>query len=83
YMQDGTVIRCNGYFLQAANTAEQSELVFADGQQLTHITFADTAAGGLAPVELTAQTTAIESIAPFLDTVAQTIAFPWGWLAGA
>ncbi|HAI1526804.1 TPA: Ig-like domain-containing protein [Escherichia coli] len=83
YMQDGTVIRCNGYFLQAANTAEQSELVFADGQQLTHITFADTAAGGLAPVELTAQTTAIESIAPFLDTVAQTSAFPWGWLAGA
>nr|WP_024256234.1 Ig-like domain-containing protein [Escherichia coli] len=83
YMRDGTVIRCNGYFLQAANTAEQSELVFADGQQLTHITFADTAAGGLAPVELTAQTTAIESIAPFLDTVAQTSAFPWGWLAGA
>ncbi|EKP7844478.1 Ig-like domain-containing protein [Escherichia coli] len=83
YMQDGTVIRCNGYFLQAANTAEQSEMVFADGQQLTHITFADTAAGGLAPVELTAQTTAIESIAPFLDTVAQTSAFPWGWLAGA
>ncbi|HFO6375028.1 TPA: Ig-like domain-containing protein [Escherichia coli] len=83
YMQDGTVIRCNGYFLQAANTAEQSELVFADGQQLTHVTFADAAAGGLAPVELTAQTTAIESIAPFLDTVAQTSAFPWGWLAGA
>ncbi|MBB6887218.1 Ig-like domain-containing protein [Escherichia coli] len=83
YMQDVTVIRCNGYFLQAANTAEQSEMVFADGQQLTHITFADTAAGGLAPVELTAQTTAIESIAPFLDTVAQTSAFPWGWLAGA
>ncbi|EOY4550931.1 Ig-like domain-containing protein [Escherichia coli] len=83
YMQDGTMIRCNGYFLQAANTAEQSELVFADGQQLTHVTFADTAAGGLAPVELTAQTTAIESIAPFLDTVAQTSAFPWGWLAGA
>ncbi|EEW6052877.1 Ig-like domain-containing protein [Escherichia coli] len=83
YMQDGTVIRCNGYFLQAANTAEQSELVFADGQQLTHVTFADTAAGSLAPVELTAQTTAIESIAPFLDTVAQTSAFPWGWLAGA
>ncbi|GCJ43156.1 hypothetical protein BvCmsA119A_03880 [Escherichia coli] len=83
YMQDGTVIRCNGYFLQAANTAEQSELVFADGQQLTHVTFADTAAGGLAPVELTAQTTAIESIAPFLDTVAQTSSFPWGWLAGA
>ncbi|HBK9516469.1 BapA-related adhesin SiiEA [Escherichia coli] len=83
YMQDGTVIRCNGYFLQAANTSEQSELVFADGQQLTHVTFADTAAGGLAPVELTAQTTAIESIAPFLDTVAQTSAFPWGWLAGA
>ncbi|HFV2253021.1 TPA: Ig-like domain-containing protein [Escherichia coli] len=83
YMQDGTVIRCNGYFLQAANTAEQSELVFADGQLLTHVTFADTAAGGLAPVELTAQTTAIESIAPFLDTVAQTSTFPWGWLAGA
>ncbi|EHA2033631.1 Ig-like domain-containing protein [Escherichia coli] len=83
YMQDGTEIRCNGYFLQAANTAEQSELVFADGQQLTHVTFADTAAGGLAPVELTAQTTAIESIAPFLDTVAQTSTFPWGWLAGA
>lgn len=74
YMQDGTVIRCNGYFLQAANTAKQSELVFADGQQLTHVTFADTEAG-ISPVELTAQTTAIESIAPFLDTVAQTSAF--------
>ncbi|MFP1463576.1 BapA prefix-like domain-containing protein [Escherichia coli] len=24
YMQDGTRIRCNGYFLQAANTAEES-----------------------------------------------------------
>ncbi|MCW7020958.1 Ig-like domain-containing protein [Escherichia coli] len=83
YMQDGTVIRCNGYFLQAANTSEQSELVFVDGQQLTHVTFADTAAGGLAPVELTAQTTAIESIAPYLDIVDQTTAFPWGWLAGA
>ncbi|EFF9418221.1 Ig-like domain-containing protein [Escherichia coli] len=83
YMQDGTVIRCNGYFLQAANTSEQSELVFVDGQQLTHVTFADTAAGGLAPVELTAQTTAIESIAPYLDIVGQTTAFPWGWLAGA
>ncbi|MEL8302064.1 Ig-like domain-containing protein [Escherichia coli] len=82
YMQDGTVIRCNGYFLQAANTSEQSELVFVDGQQLTHVTFADTAAGGLAPVELTAQTTAIESIAPYLDIVGQTTAFPWGWLAG-
>ncbi|HBD2999320.1 TPA: Ig-like domain-containing protein, partial [Escherichia coli] len=73
----------NGYFLQAANTSEQSELVFVDGQQLTHVTFADTAAGGLAPVELTAQTTAIESIAPYLDIVGQTTAFPWGWLAGA
>ena len=83
YMQDGTVIRCNGYFLQAANISEQSELVFVDGQQLTHVTFADTAAGGLAPVELTAQTTAIESIAPYLDIVGQTTAFPWGWLAGA
>ncbi|HCP1563520.1 TPA: Ig-like domain-containing protein [Escherichia coli] len=83
YMQDGTVIRCNGYFLQAANTSEQSELVFVDGQQLTHVTFADTAAGGLAPVELTAQTIAIESIAPYLDIVGQTTAFPWGWLAGA
>ncbi|HAI8688925.1 TPA: Ig-like domain-containing protein [Escherichia coli] len=83
YMQDGTVVRCNGYFLQAANSTEQSELVFADGQQLTHVTFADTAAGGLAPVELVAHTAAIESIAPFLDTVAQTSTFPWGWLAGA
>ena len=83
YMQDGTVVRCNGYFLQAANSTEQSELVFADGQQLTHVTFADTAAGGLAPVELVAHTAAIESIAPFLDTVAQASTFPWGWLAGA
>ncbi|MCZ9275262.1 Ig-like domain-containing protein [Escherichia albertii] len=83
YMQDGTVIRCNGYFLQATNTTEPSELVFADGQQLTHVAFADAASGGLAPVELTAQTTAIESIAPFLDTVGQTSAFPWGWLAAA
>lgn len=83
YMQDGTVIRCNGYFLQATNTTEPSEQVFADGQQLTHVAFADAASGGLAPVELTAQTTAIESIAPFLDTVGQTSAFPWGWLAAA
>ncbi|STE76655.1 PKD domain-containing protein [Escherichia coli] len=57
--------------------------MFADGQQLTHVTFADTAAGGLAPVELTARPLRLKALRHFLIPLLRPSAFPWGWLAGA
>ncbi|SQC93551.1 Uncharacterised protein [Cedecea neteri] len=40
YMKDGSVIRCNGYFMEEEGRAgHHSELVFDDGKELTHITF--------------------------------------------
>lgn len=40
-MKDGSVIRCNNYFVEDPETHNQSELVFNDNQELTHISFAD------------------------------------------
>ena len=37
YMKDGSVIRCNNYFVEDPETHNQSELVFNDRQELTHI----------------------------------------------
>lgn len=66
YMKDGSVIRCNNYFVEDPETHNQSELVFNDRQELTHISFADTGeASGVAVTELTAQATPISSIQPF------------------
>ena len=39
YMKDGSVIRCNNYFVEDPDTHNQSELVFNDRQELTHISF--------------------------------------------
>ena len=36
-MKDGSVIRCNNYFVEDPETHNQSELVFNDNQELTHI----------------------------------------------
>ena len=36
-MKDGSVIRCNNYFVEDPETQHQSELVFNDGQELTHL----------------------------------------------
>ena len=56
YMKDGSVIRCNNYFVEDPETHTQSELVFNDRQELTHISFADAGeASGMAATELTAQ----------------------------
>ncbi|WP_434058145.1 BapA/Bap/LapF family prefix-like domain-containing protein [Enterobacter roggenkampii] len=62
------MIRCNNYFVEDPETHNQSELVFNDRQELTHISFADTGeASGVAVTELTAQATPISSIQPFLE----------------
>ncbi|MDK9362202.1 Ig-like domain-containing protein [Lelliottia sp. V106_12] len=84
YMKDGSVIRCNNYFVEDPDTQKQSELVFNDQQELTHIAFADTAEGaGLAATELTAQATPISSIEPFMAQDNILSDAPWGWIAGA
>ena len=84
YMKDGSVIRCNNYFVEDPETHNQSELVFNDRQELTHISFADTGeASGMAVTELTAQATPISSIQPFLEQGSVLSDAPWGWIAGA
>ncbi|XTZ40198.1 Ig-like domain-containing protein [Salmonella enterica] len=86
YMQDGTVIRCDDYFVEAPETGEHSELVFEDGQTLTHVTFADSgavAATTAAPVELVPQVVPIESIEPFIGHVVESGIAPWVWGVGA
>lgn len=84
YMKDGSVIRCNNYFVEDPETHTRSELVFNDNQELTHITFADAGdASGVAVTELTAQATPIGSIEPFIDQGSILDDAPWGWVAGA
>ncbi|AOP86854.1 type 1 secretion target domain-containng protein [Enterobacter kobei] len=84
YMKDGSVIRCNNYFIEDPETHHQSELVFNDHQELTHISFADAGeASGAAVTELTAQATPISSIEPFLEQESVLSDAPWGWIAGA
>ncbi|HHA1762992.1 TPA: Ig-like domain-containing protein, partial [Enterobacter cloacae subsp. dissolvens] len=84
YMKDGSVIRCNNYFVEDPETHSQSELVFNDNQELTHISFADAGeASGVAVTELTAQATPISSIEPFLEQGSMLSDAPWGWIAGA
>ncbi|WP_414455163.1 Ig-like domain-containing protein [Enterobacter quasiroggenkampii] len=84
YMKDGSVIRCNNYFVEDPETHTQSELVFNDRQELTHISFADAGeASGVAVTELTAQATPISSIQPFLEQESVLSDAPWGWIAGA
>ncbi|WP_049018245.1 Ig-like domain-containing protein [Enterobacter cloacae] len=84
YMKDGSVIRCNNYFVEDPETHNQSELVFNDRQELTHISFADAGeASGAAVTELTAQATPISSIEPFLEQGSVLSDAPWGWIAGA
>ncbi|RMA89393.1 MULTISPECIES: Ig-like domain-containing protein [Enterobacter] len=84
YMKDGSVIRCNNYFVEDPETQNQSELVFNDRQELTHISFANAGeASGVAVTELTAQATPISSIQPFLEQESVLSDAPWGWIAGA
>ena len=84
YMKDGSVIRCNNYFVEDPEAHNPSELVFNDRQELTHISFADTGeASGVAVTELTAQATPISSIQPFLEQGSVLSDAPWGWIAGA
>ncbi|MDM3504052.1 Ig-like domain-containing protein [Enterobacter cloacae] len=84
YMKDGSVIRCNNYFVEDAETHNHSELVFNDNQELTHISFANAGeASGVAATELTAQAAPISSIEPFLEQGSVLSDAPWGWIAGA
>ncbi len=84
YMKDGSVIRCNNYFVEDTETHNHSELVFNDNQALTHISFADAGeASGVAAIELTAQAAPISSIEPFLEQGSVLSDAPWGWIAGA
>lgn len=82
YMEDGSVIRCTGYFVEDPDSGKHSELVFKDEHGLTHIAFAETeAAPGLAATELTAQATPVHSIEPFIESASDNSL--WGWVAGA
>ena len=84
YMKDGSVIRCNNYFVEDTETHNHSELVFNDNQELTHISFADAGeASGVAATELTAQAAPISSIEPFLEQGSVLSDAPWGWITGA
>ncbi|HEC0358278.1 TPA: Ig-like domain-containing protein [Enterobacter hormaechei] len=84
YMKDGSVIRCNNYFVEDTETHNHSELVFNDNQALTHISFADAGeASGVAATELTAQAAPISSIEPFLEQGSVLSDAPWAWIAGA
>ncbi|MBT2009119.1 Ig-like domain-containing protein [Enterobacter hormaechei subsp. xiangfangensis] len=84
YMKDGSVIRCNNYFVEDTETHNHSELVFNDNQELTHISFADAGeASDVAATELTAQAAPISSIEPFLEQGSVLSDAPWGWIAGA
>ena len=84
YMKDGSIIRCNNYFVEDPETHHHSELVFNDQQELTHISFADTGeASGTAFTELIAQATPINSIEPFLEQESVLSDTAWGWIAGA
>ena len=84
YMKDGSVIRCNNYFVEDTETHNHSELVFNDNQELTHISFADAGeASGVAATELTAQAAPISSIEPFLEQGSVLSDAPWFWIAGA
>lgn len=84
YMKDGSVIRCNNYFVEDTETHNHSELVFNDNQALTHISFADAGeTSGVAATELTAQAAPISSIEPFLEQGSVLSDAPWGWIAGA
>ncbi len=84
YMKDGSVIRCNNYFMDDPEGKNHSELVFNDEDQLTHISFAETGeASGLATTELTSHATTISSIEPFLEQGSVLSDAPWGWIAGA
>ncbi|NIF31610.1 Ig-like domain-containing protein [Enterobacter sp. Cy-643] len=84
YMKDGSVIRCNGYFVEEeGRSGHHSELVFDDGKALTHITFDEAGvAVGTQGTALTATSVPIESIEPFMDGSALGDV-PWGWVAGA
>ncbi|PIJ45787.1 Ig-like domain-containing protein, partial [Tatumella sp. OPLPL6] len=84
YMKDGSVIRCNGYFVEDAQSHAHSELVFNDNNQLTHISFDDVAEGTeLSATPLVAHSTPIDSIEPFMAQEGVLSDLPWGWIAGA
>lgn len=83
-MKDGSVIRCNNYFVEDTETHNHSELVFNDNRALTHISFADAGeASGVAATELTAQLhpLAALNLSPEQGSVLSDA--PWGWIAGA
>ena len=82
YMEDGSVIRCTGYFAEDADSGKHSELLFKDEHGLTHIAFAEAeAVPGMAAAELSAQATPVHSIEPFIEAASDNSL--WGWVAGA
>uniref|UniRef100_UPI001F4D4223 Ig-like domain-containing protein n=1 Tax=Rosenbergiella nectarea TaxID=988801 RepID=UPI001F4D4223 len=84
YMKDGSVIRCNGYFVEDAQSHAHSELIFNDNNQLTHISFDDVSEGTeLSATPLVAHSTPIDSIEPLLAHEGVLSDLPWGWIAGA
>ena len=84
YMKDGSVIRCNGYFVEDVQSHAQSELVFNDNNQFTHISFDDVAEGTeLSATPLIAHNTPIDSIEHLFAHEGVLSDLPWGWIAGA
>ncbi|MCT4706594.1 Ig-like domain-containing protein [Enterobacteriaceae bacterium H16N7] len=84
YMADGSVIRCNGYFIsEEGKPGYHSELVFDDGQQLTHITFTEngTLIDGQG-IKLAATETPIANTHSFITVTSLDDLSALGWIAG-
>lgn len=82
HMKDGSVIRCNGYFIEDSEQ-DHGELVFQDDatQTLTHVEFADTGdALGIQSVILHPTETALVNLEPLMLGASYTD-LPWGMIA--
>ncbi|WP_411704107.1 Ig-like domain-containing protein, partial [Edaphovirga cremea] len=81
YMKDGSVIRCNDYFVEDSEK-RHGELVFQDdaSQALTHVEFTDTGATlGVQTVILHPTETALVNLEPLM--IGSSSDIPWGLLA--
>uniref|UniRef100_UPI0039890C40 Ig-like domain-containing protein n=1 Tax=Edaphovirga cremea TaxID=2267246 RepID=UPI0039890C40 len=81
YMEDGSVVRCNGYFVEDSGK-NHGELVFQDdaSQALTHVEFTDTGATlGVQTVSLHPIESALVNLEPLM--IGSSSDIPWGLLA--
>lgn len=84
YFQDGTSIRVNGFFSGIApeSADSNSELVFNNEDDLTHVSFADIANvnSDYSSLELIPNVKKIDSIEPFFE---ESLEFGWGSLGAS